>query len=174
MRPRDRLDPEQLAAYLVLMEVSSQLRHAVEQQLRSTGGLSYVQFQILATLSDQPDGAAVRMTDLADRLVHSRSALTYQATQLEKAGLLARAPSSDDERSTTVTITAPGRERLERVLPGHVDVVHRMLLAALTPRELEDLTALLARLRDHLRATPPRSASRARRASGSQQRPRGR
>ena len=46
------LDPAQLAAYFALIEVTSLLRHAVEQQLREAGDLSYVQFQLLATLGD--------------------------------------------------------------------------------------------------------------------------
>ncbi len=47
-----RLAPEDLAAYFALREVSSLLAHAVEQQLRADGGLSNVQFQILAGLSN--------------------------------------------------------------------------------------------------------------------------
>ncbi len=165
MHARDRLAPEQLAAYFALMEVGSHLRHAVEQQLRASSGLSYIQFQILAGLSDAPAGVDVRMTDLADRLVYSRSALTYQVTQLEKLGLVERGPSADDERSTTIAVTEAGRRRVESVLPGHVDVVRRMLFEALSPSELDHLTGLLARVRDHMRAAPPRSAApRARRA----------
>src|SRR5919205_2541353 len=105
------LDPAQLSAYFALIEVTSLLRHAVEQQLREAGGLSYVQFQLLATLGlDSPSGSA-RMTDLADGVVYSRSGLTYQAGLLEQAGLVVRSPSPDDERSVTVTITAAGRAR---------------------------------------------------------------
>jgi DNA-binding MarR family transcriptional regulator len=121
------LDPVQLNAYFALIEVSSLLRHTVEQQLREAGDLSYVQFQLLATLGDAPDGS-MRMTDLADGVVYSRSGLTYQAGLLEAAGLVTRAPSADDERGVTVTITDAGRARLGRVFPGHVAVLHRMLL----------------------------------------------
>src|SRR5688500_3591050 len=71
------LDPVQLGAYFDLIEVTSLLRHAVEQQLKEAGGLSYVQFQLLARLGDAPDGSQ-RMTDLADGVVYSRSGLTYQ------------------------------------------------------------------------------------------------
>ena len=46
------LDAEQLGAYFALMEVSSLLQHAVEEHLRADGDLSYVQFQILARLTD--------------------------------------------------------------------------------------------------------------------------
>src|ERR1700730_10058727 len=78
-----QLDSEQLAAYFALMEVGSLLHHAVEQQLRAEGDLSYVQFQILAGLNSAPGGQQ-RMTDIADRVVYSRSGLTYQAAQLDK------------------------------------------------------------------------------------------
>src|SRR3954470_23955248 len=98
------LSPTQLSAYFALIEVSSLLRHSVEQQLRNAGDLSYVQFQLLARLGDSPAGSC-RMTDLADGVVYSRSGLTYQAQALEQRELVTRAASVDDERSTTVTIT---------------------------------------------------------------------
>jgi len=53
------LNAEHLAAYFALMEVGSLLQHAVEQQLRTDGGLSYVQFQILARLHDAPAGVSL-------------------------------------------------------------------------------------------------------------------
>ena len=59
------LDAVQLGAYFALIEVVGLLRHAVEQQLREAGDLSYVQFQLLARLGDSPTGSH-RMTDLAD------------------------------------------------------------------------------------------------------------
>ena len=49
-RASPSLDPVQLGAYFALIEVTSLLRHAVEQQLREAGDLSYVQFQLLARL----------------------------------------------------------------------------------------------------------------------------
>ena len=52
--PSRSLDAVQLAAYFALIEVSSLLRHAIEQQLRETGDLSYVQFQLLARLGEAP------------------------------------------------------------------------------------------------------------------------
>src|SRR5690349_15189423 len=136
------LDPIQLGAYFDLIEVTSLLRHAVEQQLREAGDLSYVQFQLLARLGDSPAGSQ-RMTDLADGVVYSRSALTYQAGLLEKAGLVTRAPAADDERGTEVTITEAGRARLAQVFPGHIEVVHRMLLEPLTDDDVHTLADLL-------------------------------
>src|SRR5437763_16857617 len=108
------LDPVQLGAYFDLIEVTSLLRHAVEQQLRDAADLSYVQFQLLARLGDSPTGSH-RMTDLADGVVYSRSGLTYQVGQLEKRGLVTRASSPDDERVVTVTISDAGRALLTKV-----------------------------------------------------------
>lgn len=157
------LDSVQLGAYFALMEVSHLLRHAVEQQLREEGDLSYVQFQLLARLGlDSPTGSE-RMTDLADGVVYSRSGLTYQAGLLEKAGLVSRAPSPDDERSVTVTITQAGRDVIARVLPGHVEVLRQQLFAPLSDPDVERLGELLAPVRDHMRAAPPRSAGSRRR-----------
>ncbi|MDO9408839.1 MarR family winged helix-turn-helix transcriptional regulator [Patulibacter sp.] len=155
------LDPAQLGAYFALIDVVSLLRHQVEQQLRDDGDLSFVQFQLLARLGDAPAGGR-RMTDLADGLVHSRSGLTYQVGLLEKEGLVARTAAPEDERGTVVTITGAGRERLARVFPGHVDVVRGLLFEPLSREDVGDLTRVLAPVRDHMRAAPPRSAARRR------------
>ena len=152
------LDPTQLGAYFALIEVSSLLRHAVEQQLQDAGDLSYVQFQLLARLGDAPDGSR-RMTELADGVVYSRSGLTYQAQTLEQRGLVTRAPSVDDERGTTVTITARGRDTLTGVFPGHIAVLNELLFAPLGAADVLGLADVLGRVRDHMRASPPRSAA---------------
>jgi len=151
------LDPAELGAYFALIEVSSLLRHTVEQQLKEAGGLSYVQFQLLATLGDAADGSR-RMTDLADGVVYSRSGLTYQVGLLEQAGLVTRSPSADDERGVTVTITDAGRDVLARVFPGHVEVLQQLFLDPLSAQDVGVLADVLGRVRDHMRTIPPRSA----------------
>jgi DNA-binding MarR family transcriptional regulator len=151
------LDPQQLGAYFALMEAVSLLQHQVEQHLRAEGGLSWVQFQLLARLA-QVHGH-LTMTQLADGVVYSRSGLTYQAGLLQRAGLITRAPSLDDERATLVAITEDGRALFDRVLPGHVQVVRRLLLDPLTDDDLRHLGDIMTRARDHMRAQPPRSAA---------------
>jgi DNA-binding MarR family transcriptional regulator len=155
--PTPRLDSAQLGAYFALMEVSSLLQYAVDEHLRADGDLSYVQFQILARLVDAPEGR-LRMTDLADGLVYSRSGLTYQAGLLDKRGLITRSPSPDDERSVMVTVTDAGRDLIAHVLPGHVDRVRQLLIEPMTGKDLAALSTALGRVRDHMRANPPRSA----------------
>ena len=151
------LDPQQLGTYFVLTEAVSLLQYQVEQQLRAEGGLGYVQFQLLARLADAH--GPLTMTQLADGVVYSRSGLTYQAGLLEKAGLITRGPSPDDERATLVTITDNGLALVDRVLPGHVQVIRRLLFDPLTDDDLHDLGDIMTRVRDHMRARPPRSAA---------------
>ena len=149
------LDADQLNAYFALMEAVSLLQHRIEQQLRAEGDISYVQFQLLARLNAR---GPLTMTDLADGVVYSRSGLTYQAGLLEKAGLITRGPSPDDERATLVTITDDGRALLGRVMPGHIQVT-RLLLDPLSDQDLDHLRDTMTRVRDHMRALPPRSAA---------------
>jgi DNA-binding MarR family transcriptional regulator len=155
--PEVGLNSEQLGAYFALMEVSSLLQYAVDEHLRADGDLSYVQFEILARLVDAPQGR-LRMTDLADGVVYSRSGLTYQAGLLEKRGLITRSPSPDDERSVIVAVTDAGRDLVAHMLPGHVERVRQLLFEPMNGDDLAVLSTVLGRVRDHMRATPPRSA----------------
>lgn len=153
----DALEPEQLDTYFVLMEGASLLQHAVEQQLRADGDISYVQFEILARLADS--GGELTMTDLADGVVYSRSGLTHQAGLLEKAGLVTRNRSRDDQRATLVTITDAGRALVAEVLPGHIEVARSLLFNPLSAQDVRTLGGIMTRVRDHMRALPPRSVT---------------
>lgn len=164
------LDETQLRAYFALMDVAGLLRHKVEQQLREAAGLTYVQFKVLARLGlDSPTGS-LRMTDLADEVVYSRSGLTYQAGQMETAGWVERSPSPDDDRGVIVTITDAGRAQLAKALPGHVGVLRDLLFVTLTDDDVSALAALLEPVLDHMRAGPPRSATPRRRGAAASKR----
>lgn len=153
----DAYRQQQARAYFALLEAGELLKHRVEQQLRRDGGLSYVQFRILAALMEA--GGTARMTDLADRLVFSQGGLTYQAGLLEKAGLITRRRAEDDERSTRVTLSGKGQQLMDTVLPGHLALVERELFGQLTPEDVSTLDEVLTRVTDHLRAFPPRSSA---------------
>ncbi|MDG4663061.1 MarR family transcriptional regulator [Mycobacterium sp. 236(2023)] len=150
------LKPEQMRTYFALTEAVSLLQYAVREQLQEEGGLSYVQFEILAKLADT-DGP-LTMTDLADGVVYSRSGLTHQAGLLEKEGLIIRMASPDDHRATLVDITEKGRARVANVLPGHIEVVRSLLFEPLSAADVRTLGGIMGRVRDHMRALPPRSS----------------
>ncbi|MCW2663627.1 MAG: transcriptional regulator [Mycobacterium sp.] len=153
----EALKPGQLSTYFALTEAFSLLQYAVRQQLKAEGDLSYVQFEILAKLADA-DGQ-LTMTDLADGVVYSRSGLTHQAGLLEKAGLITRDASPDDQRATLVDITEAGRALVAKVLPGHIQVVRNLLFDSLSDEDVHTLGEIMSRARDHMRALPPRSAA---------------
>ena len=102
------------------------------------------------------------MTDLADGVVYSRSGLTYQAGLLEKAGLITRSSSPDDERSVTVTITDAGRALVARLLPGHVEIVSRLLFEPLDRGRPALTSVLIPRARPHARDAARSAAPRRR------------
>jgi DNA-binding MarR family transcriptional regulator len=160
----EALNPLELQTYFALTEAVDLLQHGVEQQLRAEGGISYVQFQLMARLAQA--GSPLTMTQLADGVVYSRSGLTYQAGLLEKAGLITRAPFAEDERATLVTLTAKGRDLLGHVLPGHVRESRRLLFDSLTEDDVRRLGDMMARVRDHMRTQPPRSAAPRKRRTG--------
>jgi DNA-binding MarR family transcriptional regulator len=93
------------------------------------------------------------MSELADVIIVSRSGLTYQVTQLERAGLVRREKDADDERGVLAVLTADGRTALLRAAPGHVRVVRHYLIDALTPAQRSALAEGLAAARDRLRPT---------------------
>lgn len=145
-----------MRTYFALTDAVSLLQYAVRQQLQAEGDLSYVQFEIMAKLVDAE--RPLTMTELADGVVYSRSGLTHQAGLLEKAGLIARQASVEDQRATLVDLTDEGRARIARVLPGHIAVVRDLLFDSLCEKDVRTLGDIMSRALDHMRARPPRSA----------------
>ncbi|HCU93742.1 MAG TPA: MarR family transcriptional regulator [Actinobacteria bacterium] len=139
-----------MAAWLAFLEVSHRLDRAIEQQLKTDAGLSHPQYEILSRLAGAPGGQQ-RMSELADLITVSRSGLTYQITQLERAGLVRREKCLSDERGVLAVLTGAGRAALSRAAPGHVRVVRRYLVDALTPAQRSALAEGLAAARDRLR-----------------------
>ena len=148
------LSPDEMAAWLAFIEVSHRLDRVIEQQLKQDAGLSHAQYEILSRLESAP-GGQLRMSDLADVIIVSRSGLTYQVTQLEQAGLVRRAKSPADDRGVLAILTPDGRAALLRAAPGHLRVVREYLIDALTPAQLAALASALGAARTRLR--PPSS-----------------
>ena len=93
----------------------------------------------------------IRMAQLADALIVSRSGLSYQVAQLESRAWITRERYAGDERGVVARITAKGEQIRKRVFDGHVDVVRSGFLDAVDATELATLTAALQRVADRLR-----------------------
>jgi DNA-binding MarR family transcriptional regulator len=145
-----RISREEFRAYAALIASSTLLQRAVERNLREQAELTQVQFEILMNLSNAGD-SGIRMAQLAEALIVSRSGLSYQVAQLESHGWITRERSADDERGVVARITPEGERMRQRVYAGHIDIVRRAFLDAVAPAELATLTAALERVVERLR-----------------------
>lgn len=132
------LNEDEMAAWTGFLGAGALLNRRIEQQLREDSGLSHTQYEILVRLNETPDGA-LRMTELADALLNSKSGLTYQMTQLEKAGLTGRRSCDWDVRGVVAYITDDGRAKLEAAAPGHAALVRELLIDVLTADQVKAL-----------------------------------
>lgn len=151
------LDEREMAAWHGFLEASNRVAHRLEQQLKDEVGLSHPQYEILVRLGEAPDGE-VRMTELAEQLITSKSGLTYQVGQLEKRGLVRRLPHHTDVRGVLAVLTDEGRMLLEKAAPGHVATVREALLHVLLDDELGVLAEGLGRVGRRLRGPGERQA----------------
>lgn len=131
------------------MLASSLIERQVEQQLRDDGQLSHQQYEVLSRLADAP-GGELRMTILADVALTSKSGLTYQVTQLEKAGLVQRRSCAGDDRGVVASLTDAGLERVRATAPGHAALVRELFVDGLSDEEFDGLSKGLGALVDRL------------------------
>src|SRR5438445_11202849 len=83
--------------WLAFIEASHLIERRLDQRLRSETGITHAQYEILIRLSTAPE-RRIRMSELAEQVVSTRSGLTYQVTQLEKSGLVTRRTCPGDDR----------------------------------------------------------------------------
>jgi DNA-binding MarR family transcriptional regulator len=132
----------------LLSEISTGLQARIDEDL-SPARLTSTEFGVLLRLSRSP-GERLRMTDLAAQVNLSNSGLTRLVDRLERAGHLHREACPNDRRGSFAVLTPKGRSLLQRLLPGHVAVLDRWLLAPLSAEDLDAFVATLRVLRDHI------------------------
>jgi DNA-binding MarR family transcriptional regulator len=144
------LGAEELRAWHSFLHVGVLLNRRIDLQLKDSSGLSHVQYAVLIRLAEEPAGE-LRMTELAGILNTSKSGLTYQVNQLEKAGLVRRRRDPDDVRGVIAGITEAGRRQQAQAAPGHVALVRELLIDVLTPDQLTAIADGLGEVRRRLR-----------------------
>lgn len=144
------LNPDELAAYFAVVTAGDLMQRKVSTQL-AEHALTPIKFSVLATLLNTPEG--LRMNELAEALVVSRSGLTYQVGQLEKEGLVERTASVGDDRGVVARLTPAGRARVTEAFPGHVELVRSNFLNVLDADELSAVRAALQKVVAALRAS---------------------
>ncbi|WP_276545852.1 MarR family winged helix-turn-helix transcriptional regulator [Brachybacterium muris] len=106
--------------------------------------LTLGEYEILVRLSEAEAGF-IRMSDLADQVVHSRSRLTHTITRMEKRGLVERARCSADGRGRQAHLTAQGADLLRRAAPAHVRSVRELLLDVVGHEDFLELGRIMGR-----------------------------
>ncbi|NLW12972.1 MAG: MarR family transcriptional regulator [Trueperella sp.] len=119
----------------------------INQDLASDSGLTLNEYEVLVRLSESAD-RQLRMSHLAENLVHSRSRLTHTVKRLENEGLVLREPCPDDRRGIICKLTDEGFAKLEKTAPRHVESVRRHLISHLEPAEFLEFGRVLKKLID--------------------------
>lgn len=115
-----------------MLAVESRLRDRLDGELRDAHNLSLGDYDVLVHLSEAP-GRCLRMSELADRLLLSRSGLTRRVDGLVREGWVVRKACPDDRRGSLAQLTDLGFEVLKHAAVTHVAGVRRYLVDALGP-----------------------------------------
>ena len=134
-----RLDPADLAVWGGFLEVHTRLMRLLDADLVATHGMALVEYEVLFKLSAA--GGRLRMSDLAQVAMLSRSGLTRIVGVLEAQRLVRRVSSPGDGRVLIATLTAAGRGRLAAARETHSANVRRLFLAPLDQDQKKAIAA---------------------------------
>jgi DNA-binding MarR family transcriptional regulator len=133
-----------LEAWDALLRAHATLMRQLETDLERKTGLALADFDVLAQLARA--GGALRMTELADRALISRSGMTRRVARLVRDGLVRRAAADADARGIVVLLTDAGQTRLTESAPVHLRGVAELFVAKLDDAELAVLESALAKV----------------------------
>jgi DNA-binding MarR family transcriptional regulator len=128
------LDEQEMQTWRAFLHASIRVIDQLDAELVEQHELTLADYELLATLSEQPDGR-LRMADLAAQALVSKSRLSYRVDRLQERGLVIRQPDAADLRGTFAVLTAAGRRLVNQAAVTHVTGVRTHLLNALAPRE---------------------------------------
>ena len=133
-----------LVAWQALLRSHATLMRQLERDLAKKTGLALADFDVLAQLALA--GGALRMTQLADRALLSRSGMTRRVARLVDVGLVRRANADGDARGVVVALTDAGVARLAEAAPVHARGIFELFVARLNDQELEVLASALEKV----------------------------
>jgi DNA-binding MarR family transcriptional regulator len=132
------LNDEQQADWRAWLAASMLLREQLNKELHEQHGLTSADYEILVQLSEHPEHR-MRMRELADSTLVSRSRLSHQIDRMEKAGLVERQECSDDRRGYFAALTTHGMDAIVNAAPDHVQSVRNHMVDVLSDKELRAL-----------------------------------
>jgi DNA-binding MarR family transcriptional regulator len=141
------LTPAESLAWRSFLRAHAQISRVLESQLVAAHDLPLASYDVLVQLSEAPN-RSLRMTELAERVLLSRSGLTRLVDRLERDGLVERRACPSDLRGTHAVLTDAGLDRLRQAWPTHLAGVAERVTGRLSTAEVDQLGALLAKLVD--------------------------
>ena len=136
--PWRELTPQQLAAWSGFLRSHAQIVRALDAELEREHGLPLTSYDVLIQLSFAP-GRRLRMFELADAIVLSRSGLTRLVARLERSGLVERERGQVDLRQTYARLTDRGFEVLAAATPTHIAGIKERFLERLSDDQTKQL-----------------------------------
>lgn len=133
-----RSSPERLRAWRLFFESALTLLDALDEDFERDAGFPVQWYDVLVHLEETPDG--LRMNELAQKILYSKSGLTRVIDRMESAGLIRRHRPDNDRRSIFILSTPEGRAAMERARPLHHDWIEQNFSGLLTDGDIKALT----------------------------------
>src|SRR3954451_8236981 len=143
------LDPEEQKAWRAWLYSTLLLQDRLDPELTHETGISHAYYEILVALSETPQ-PAMRVSELADRCLSSRSRLSHAVSRLEERGWVRRQVCESDGRGQLAVLTDEGFAALEAAAPVHVEGVRTHLFDQLTPQQVQNMRDIGETLLRHL------------------------
>jgi DNA-binding MarR family transcriptional regulator len=147
------LNPAEMKAWRQYIIASRRLLEALDFDLEGHE-LSMADYEVLAQLSDAPD-RKMRMSELADVAMLSRSRLSHRIKVMEKAGWVKREACPVDKRGYFAVMTPKGWKAIVAAAPDHVDSVRARFLDHVNKEDQKVLSEIFGRVTDSLKENPP-------------------
>ncbi|RBY86991.1 MarR family winged helix-turn-helix transcriptional regulator [Blastococcus sp. TF02A-26] len=143
------LDAEEQKAWRAYLYSTQLLTDRLDRELTQATGISHAYYEILVALSETP-GRSLRMSELADRCLSSRSRLSHAVSRLEERGWVRRQVCPEDGRGQLAVLTDEGFAALEAAAHVHVESVRTHLFDQLTPEQVASMRDVGETLLRHL------------------------
>ncbi|MEI6216695.1 MAG: MarR family transcriptional regulator [Actinomycetes bacterium] len=143
------LNPREMKAWRSYIIASRRLLEALDADLEGHD-LSMSDYEVLAQLSDAP-GRKMRMSELAEIALISKSRLSHRMKVMEEAGWVKREECLEDKRGYFAVMTDRGWKAIVKAAPEHVASVRHRFVDHLTSKDQEDLAKIFDRVQGQLR-----------------------
>lgn len=141
----EKIDEFHLAAWRAFLNTHAAVIDLIERELAAAKRLPLTSYDVLLALLEAPNHR-LRMHELAEAVVLSRSGLTRLVDRLERIGLLARERSATDRRGAYAVLTDAGLQALRRAWPTYAQGIIRHFTSHLNDAETAILTGVLERV----------------------------